>query len=78
MTISRVSWWRGYSRVGEGERDEGGASSNLSAKDSGCGALSILSAKGRGVLAGEDIVVECMTMGVGWVVRFQIALGYLL
>ena len=78
MTISGVSWWRGYSRDGDGDREDGGVPSSHSAKVSGIGALSILSARGRGVLLGEDMVVEHMMIEVGWVVMFRMALGYFL
>lgn len=68
MTISGVSWRSGYSRVGEGEWEEGGVPPRWLAKGSSCGVLSILSARVRGVLVGEDIVVERMMMGMDWVV----------
>ena len=75
MTISGVSWCRGYSRAGEDEQEDGGVSPRRSAKGSNCGALLILSASVRGVFAGEDMVVECMMIGVGWVVMCRMALG---
>lgn len=68
VTISGVSWCNGYSSAGEGEQDEGGVPPRQSAKVSGCGALSILSARVSGAFVGEDMVVECMIMEVGWVV----------
>ena len=40
--------------------------------------LSILSAREGEVFVGEDIVMERMTIGVGWVVMCWMALGCLL
>ena len=63
---SGVSWWRGYSRDGDGEQEGGGAPSSRSARVKGTGTLSILSASERGGFGmGEDMVVDCMMMGVG-------------
>ena len=74
MTILAVSWRRGYSKEGDGDREDGGVPSSRSARVSGHGALSILSAKGREVfVVGEDMVVERMMIGMGWVLMFGMA-----
>ena len=75
MPILGVSWWRGYSSDGDCDRGDGGVLSRRSARVSGSGALSILSARGRGVFVGEDMVIECMMIEVCWVVMFRMALG---
>ena len=77
--ISGVSCWRGYSNDGEGERDDGGVCSNHSASMRGTGvSLILLTNKGAKFEAGEDMVVERIMIGVGWVVMCQMALGCLL
>lgn len=66
MTISGVSWQRGYSRERDGDQEMGGILSSHSARVRGRGALLILSASGREVLGtGEDMVMEHMMTGVG-------------
>ena len=66
MTISGVSWWRGYCSDGEGEQVDGGVSSSHSANVRGVRVLSILSASEReGFGIGEDMVVDQTIMVVG-------------